>query len=181
MIAKLSRLFKHLIVLLVVCLVTSGCVNYEVGVQFDSPNGGAIVQKIQLDDRLLTSGTSQTWLANIEQRARKLHGKIRKVSSNEIVATIPFSNGQDLEQKFNQFFSAELAAKARGKKSLELPKIDSKFVVQQGNFIFLERTRLSYDVDLRSLGVPTSEESLINPNSLLDLQFSLNAPWGAQS
>lgn len=178
MIAKLSRSLKHLIVLLFVCLITTGCVNYDVGVQFDSPNRGAIVQRIQLDDRLLTSGSSQSWLANIEQRARKLHGKIRKVSHNEIIATIPFSTGQDLEQKFNEFFSAELAGKVRGKKSLELPKIDSKFVVQQGNFILLERTRLIYDVDLRSLGIA---DSPINPNSILDLQFSVEAPWGAQS
>ncbi|WNZ45984.1 DUF3153 domain-containing protein [Leptolyngbya boryana CZ1] len=179
MIAKLARLLKHFIILFVVCLITSGCVNYDVGVKFDSPNGGAIVQKIQLDDRLLTSGTSQTWLANIEQRTRKLQGKIRKVSSNEIIATIPFSNGQDLEKKFNEFFSTELAAKVRGKKSLELPQIDSKFVVQQGNFIVLERTRLIYDIDLRSLGIAT--DSPISPNSLLDLQFSVEAPWGAQS
>ncbi|MBN8561951.1 MAG: DUF3153 domain-containing protein [Leptolyngbya sp. UWPOB_LEPTO1] len=179
MIAKLARLLKHFIVLCIVCLITSGCVKYDVGVQFDSPNGGAIVQKIQLDDRLLTSGTSQTWLANIEQRTRKLQGKIRKVSSNEIIATIPFSNGQDLEKKFNEFFSTELAAKVRGKKSLELPQIDSKFVVQQGNFIVLERTRLIYDIDLRSLGIAT--DSPISPNSLLDLQFSVEAPWGAQS
>ncbi len=179
MIAKLARLLKHLVVLCIVCLITSGCVNYDVGVKFDSPNGGAIVQKIQLDDRLLTSGTSQTWLTNIEQRTRKLQGKIRKVSSNEIIATIPFSNGQDLEKKFNEFFSTELAAKVRGKKSLELPQIDSKFVVQQGNFIVLERTRLIYDIDLRSLGI--AADSPISPNSLLDLQFSVEAPWGAQS
>lgn len=182
MIAKLSRSFKHLIVLLVVCLVTSGCVNYDVGVQFDSPNRGTIVQKVQLDDRLLTSGTPQTWLTNLEQRARKLGGKVRKVSSNEMIATIPFSNGQDLEKKFNRFFSAELAAKVRSKKPLELPKIDSKLVVKQGNFILLERTRLIYDVDLRPLGVAAPDGSvLVNPNALLDLEFSLEAPWGAQS
>lgn len=182
MIANLSRLFKHLIVLLVVSLVTSGCVNYDLRVQFDSPNRGAIVQKIQLDDRLLTSGSPQAWLTNLEQRTRSLQGKVRKISSNEIIATIPFSNGQDLEQKFNQFFSAELAAKVRSKKPLELPQIDSKFALQQGNFILFERTRLIYDVDLRSLGVAAPDGSvLVNPNALLDLQFGVDAPWGARS
>ncbi len=184
MIAQLPQFFTRLMVLLVVCLVTSGCVNYDVGVQFDSPNGGAIVQKIQLDDRLttFTSGTAQTWLTNIDQRVRRLQGKTRKISNQEVLATIPFSNGQDLEKKFNEFFSAEIAAKVRTKKPLELPKFDSKLVVKQGNFLLLERTRLIYDVDLRSLGVAAPDGNvLVNPNSLLELQFSLDAPWGAQS
>ncbi|MER3433446.1 MAG: DUF3153 domain-containing protein [Leptolyngbya sp. ERB_1_1] len=184
MIAKFSRLFKSCLVFLAICLVTTGCVNYDVGIQFDSPNRGAIVQKIQLDDRLstFTSGTAQTWLANIDQRVKRLQGKTRKLSNQEVLATIPFSNGQDLEKKFNQYFSAELATKIRNKKPLDLPKIDSKLVVKQGNFLLLERTRLIYDVDLRSLGIAAPDgEVLVNPNALLDLQFTLDAPWGAQS
>ena len=184
MIAKFTRLFTRLMVLLSVCLVASGCVNYEVGVQFDSPNRGTIVQKIQLDDRLTTfsSGTAQTWFNDIDQRVKRLQGKTQKVSNQEVLATIPFNNGQDLEKKFNEFFSAEIAKKIRNKKPLELPKFDSKLVVKQGNFLLLERTRIIYDVDLRSLGVTAPDGNvLVNPNSLLELQFSLDAPWGAQS
>ncbi|MBW4441524.1 MAG: DUF3153 domain-containing protein [Plectolyngbya sp. WJT66-NPBG17] len=184
MIAKFLRLFKSCIVLFTLCLVTSGCINYDVGIQFDSPNRGAIVQRIQLDDRLMTftSGTAQTWLANINQRVRRLQGKTRKLSNQTVLATIPFSNGQDLEKKFNQYFSVELAAKIRNKKPLELPKIDSKLQVKQANFLLFERTRLIYDVDLRSLGVSAPDGNvLVNPNSLLELQFSLDAPWGARS
>ena len=179
MMIKLTRLFTRLIVLFVVCLITSGCVDYDVAVQFDSPNRGAIVQKIQLDDRLrtFTSGTAQTWLTNIDQRVKRLQGKTRKLSNQEVLATIPFNNGQDLERKFNEFFSSELPSK-RGKKPLELP--NSKFVVKQGNFILFERTHFIYDVDLRSLGVAAPDgDVLVSP--LLDLQFKLDAPWGAKS
>lgn len=182
MLAKFTRLFKTCVVLVFVALVTSGCVNYDVGIHFDSPNRGAIVQRIQLDDRLstFTSGTAQAWLSNIDQRVKRLQGKTRKLSNQEVLATIPFSNGQDLEKKFNQYFSAELAAKIRSKKPLDLPKIDSKLQVKQGNFILFERTRLIYDVDLRSLGVAAPDgDVLINPSSLLELQFSVDAPWGA--
>lgn len=184
MFAKLSRWLKHCVILLAISLVTTGCVNYDVGIQFDSPNRGAIVQRIQLDDRLstFTSGTAQTWLANIDQRVKRLQGKTRRLSNQEVLATIPFSNGQELEKKFNQYFSAELAAKIRSKKPLALPKIDSKLVVKQGNFILFERTRLIYDIDLRSLSIAAPDDiALVNPNSLLDLQFSLDAPWGAKS
>lgn len=184
MFAKFSRLLKTCIVLGFVALVTSGCVNYDVGIQFDSPNRGAIVQRIQLDDRLttFTSSTAQTWLSNVDQRVKRLQGKTRKLSNQEVLAMIPFSSGKDLEKKFNQYFSAELAAKIRNKKPLELPKVDSKLQVKQGNFLLFERTRLIYDVDLRSLGVAAPDGNvLVNPNSLLDLEFSLDAPWGVQS
>ncbi|MGG6264448.1 DUF3153 domain-containing protein [Leptolyngbya sp. AN03gr2] len=180
MFAKFFRLFKTCIILVFVALVTSGCVNYDVGIQFESPNRGAIVQRIQLDDRLstFTSGTAQSWLSNIDQRVKRLQGKTRKLSNQEVLATIPFSSGQDLEKKFNRYFSEELASKIRNKKPIDLPKIDSKLQVKQGNFILFERTRLIYDVDLRSLGVA---DGLVNPNSLLELEFSIDAPWGASS
>ncbi|MBE9013040.1 DUF3153 domain-containing protein, partial [Pseudanabaenaceae cyanobacterium LEGE 13415] len=100
MFAKFFRLFKTCIILVFVALVTSGCVNYDVGIQFDSPNRGAIVQRIQLDDRLstFTGGTAQSWLSNIDQRVKRLQGKTRRLSNQEVLATIPFSNGQDLEK-----------------------------------------------------------------------------------
>ncbi|MBE9013758.1 DUF3153 domain-containing protein, partial [Pseudanabaenaceae cyanobacterium LEGE 13415] len=80
------------------------------------------------------------------------------------------------------YFSDELSAKIRNKRPLNLPKIDSKLQVKQGNFILFERTRLIYDVDLRSLGVADPDgDVLINPNSILELQFSVDAPWGASS
>lgn len=184
MFAKFFRLFKICIILAFVAFVTSGCVKYDVGIQFDSPNRGAIVQRIQLDDRLatFTSGTAQSWLTNIDQRVKRLQGKTRKRSNQEVLATIPFSSGQDLEKKFNRYFSQELAAKIRNKKPLDLPKIDSKLQVKQGNFILFERTRLIYDVDLRSLGVAAPDGNiLVNPNSLLELQFAVDTPWGASS
>lgn len=179
-IARLLKQWQKLILLLLLCLITSGCVNYDVGIKFDSPNRGAIVQQIQLDDRLstFTSGAAQSALNNIEQRVRRLNGKTRRLSNQAIEITIPFSGSRDLATKFNRFFS-DAGTKSTAS---DLPNIDSKFTVRQGNFLFFERTRLIYDVDLRSLGIAAPDGSvLIDPKSILNLQFRLETPWGARS
>lgn len=183
-IAPLFQRWQRLVVLLLACFVLSGCVDSEVGVKFDSPYHGVISQRIKFDDRLSTfSGTTaQAWLKTIEQRARQVQGKVRRFSNKEVLVTIPFSTGQDLEKKFNQFFSPEINPKSRNITALELPQIDSKLKVQQGNFLLLESRRLTYDVDLRSLGVTDAEgTAIVNPSSVLNLEFGLTAPWGAKN
>lgn len=123
-------------------LLLSGCVQYDVGINFASPNQGEIVQHIKLGERLTSfSGESATqWLSSIERRARQLQGKVKRISAEEIDVKIPFNNGAELTQKFNQFFNpvsqpntATVAA------TEELPKIDSKLVLQQNNLLLLLR------------------------------------------
>jgi len=171
--------------LLLASLLLSGCVQYDIGVSFDSPNHGEIVQHIKLGERLLSlSGNqAQEWLNSIQHRARQLQGKAKRLSNQEIAVTIPFNNGADLEAKFNEFFHPE------GQKNSdvttignELPNIDSQFSLTQNNFLLLLRNRLSYDLDLRSLSlIPTNSNVLISSGEILDLEFSLNTPWGARS
>jgi len=67
---------KHFLFLLpfVLCLLTlvTGCVQYDVGVNFDSQTRGEIVQHIKLGDKL-TSFSSETvgeWLKSVERRVR---------------------------------------------------------------------------------------------------------------
>jgi len=44
----------------------------------------------------------------------------------------------------------------------------------------VQRNQLNYELDLRSLAVLSAKGSIIvSPGSLLDLQFSLQTPWGA--
>lgn len=183
-IASILRRWQKVVVLLLACFLLSGCVDYEVGVKFDSPYHGVLSQRIRLDDRLSTFGgsSSQAWLTNIEQRVRRVQGKARRLSNQEVLVTIPFTTGQDLEKKFNRFFNPEFDSKSKIKQPLDLPKIESKFRVQPSNWLLLEHRRLVYDVDLRSLGVTAPDgTAIVNPNSVIDLQFSLTAPWGARS
>lgn len=189
---NLSALAKSFARLRFVCLVLfaslllSGCVQYEAGVNFDNSNRGELVQHIKLAERLTSfSGDSvYEWLNSIERRARKQEGKVRRLSQEEIIVTIPFSNGEELQTKFNEFFNPNINQKAevKGTSDSELPKIESNLLLFQNNFLLLVRNRLIYDVDLRSLSLIASNGNVLaNAGSILDLEFSLKTPWGAKS
>ncbi|MGI2902513.1 DUF3153 domain-containing protein [Tolypothrix sp. VBCCA 56010] len=189
---NLSALAKSFVRLRFVCLVLlasvllSGCVQYEAGVNFDNSNRGELVQHIKLAERLTSfSGDSvYEWLNSIERRARKEEGKVRRLSQSEIIVTIPFSNGEELQTKFNEFFNPNINQKTEVKSTSdsELPKIESNLLLFQNNFLLLVRNRLIYDVDLRSLSLIASNGNVLaNAGSILDLEFSLKTPWGAKT
>lgn len=168
--------------MLLASLLLSGCVKYDVGVTFDRPNHGEIVQHIKLGERLTSfSGESMAqWLSSIEQRAKQLEGKVKRISPEEITVKIPFNNGADLEKKFNQVFNP--IEQKSVKATEELPIIDSKLTLRQNNLLLLLRNHLSYDLDLRSLSlIANNGNVLVSPGSVFDLEFSLNTPWGGRS
>ena len=174
---------------LVFCLLTlvTGCVQYDVGVNFESQTRGEIVQHIKLGERL-TSFSSETvaeWLKSVERRVRLLDGKTKRLSQTEVLVRIPFNNGAELQDKFNQFYNPiAQTAKSRVASPLEtdLPKFESHLNVKQNNLLLVLRNRLSLELDLRSLSLLSSNGSLLlSPGGLLELDFSLNTPWGAES
>lgn len=174
-------------VVLLASVLLSGCVQYQVGVNFDNPNSGEIVQHIKLGERLISfSGDSVTaWLDSVEVRAKKLQGRTKRLSNEEIIVTIPFNNGAELAEKFNTFFHPATTGKKKADvtdRDTQLPQIDSRLRLNQNNFLLLVRNRLSYDLDLRSLELISTNSNLqVSPNSILDFEFSLNTPWGARS
>jgi hypothetical protein len=165
----------------------TGCVQYDVGVNFESQTRGEIVQHIKLGEKL-TSFSSEIvgeWLKSVERRVRSLDGKTKRLSDREILVRIPFNNGAELESKFNQFYNPiEQTKKSQVASPLEtdLPKFESHLKVKQNNLFFVLRNRLTLELDLRSLSLLSSNDSLLlSPGGLLELDFSLNTPWGAQS
>ncbi len=174
-------------VVLLTSLLLSGCVKYDVGVNFDNSNSGAVVQHIKLGERLTSfSGDSvYEWLNSIERRTRQLQGKVQRVSPEEIIVTIPFSSGRELQEKFNEFFNSranQTSETVQSKSDSELPKIQSNVLLEQNNFLLLVRNRLIYDLDLRSLSLIASKGNVLaNAGSILDLEFSLKTPWGAKN
>lgn len=167
------------------CLLTllSGCVSYDVGVHFDSPYDGSIVQHIQVGEELVDLDRSATkqWLNSIEDRAYQLRGRVKRVSSEELIVDIPFSNSKELVDKFNQFFYGDTSATASSE-STELATINSQMSLRQSNFLLFERNYFDLTVDLRGLG-NTSEENKIAiiSDSLVNLTFQVNSPWIARS
>ncbi|WP_377475762.1 MAG: DUF3153 domain-containing protein [Microcoleus anatoxicus] len=181
---------QHFLFLLpfVLCLLTlvTGCVQYDVGVNFESQTRGEIVQHIKLGERL-TSFSSEIvgdWLNSVERRVRSLDGKTKRLSEREVLVRIPFNNGAELEEKFNQFYNPVPPKKSRVATPLEtdLPKFESHLKVKQNNLLLVLRNRLSLELDLRSISLLSANGNLIvSPGGILELDFSLNTPWGAES
>ncbi len=107
------------------------------GIQFDNPNRGRIVQNIQVEERLKTfsGATIQQWLDTIEQRSRNLGGRVTRKPGQALFVTIPFTNNTDLERKFNQFVGSSDAENApMTAKVSNLPKVDSHLTLKRSNF-----------------------------------------------
>lgn len=172
---------------IVLCLTTllTGCVDYDVGVHFATPYRGEITQHIQVNEKLTSLAPSDTrkWLNSLEQRSRQLQGKVKKVNSQELLLTIPFGNGKELAQKFNQLFQTSIIPNAAiPKDQVDLIELNSQVSLHQSNLIFVERNSLDLAIDLRALGVLNNQEKIIvDPDSLADLEFQLNTPWIAHS
>lgn len=186
---KLKRKNKLLGILpLILCLLTflTGCVQYDVGVNFAGAHKGEIVQKIKLEERLksFSNETVDEWLKSIESRTKNLEGKVQKVSDQELIVTIPFNNGKELEEKYNKFFNPIEKQKTQNvaDRDGKLPELKSDLKLQQGNFLFWIRNHLIYDLDLRSLSLTSPNSNIIiDPGSLLQLEFRLNTPGVART
>lgn len=171
-----------------ICLLTflTGCVRYEVGVNFVDRHGGEITQHLKLGQQLTALSESEAiaWLDSLERRASQLQGRTKRLSNQEIVVTIPFSNGQDLAAKFNQFFNPNEKEGDRpiSPDNLDLVQLNSEMSLRQSNLLLLDRNRLNLQVDLRALGVLSDRGNIIvSPGSLIDIEFALAAPWGVRS
>ena len=173
-----TKLFLSLVISLLMIFLT-GCVDYDLGINFDNQHHGTIVQHIKLGKQVSSFSKieAQELLTSLSNRVKQLQGETKNVSSQEIIATIPFSNGQELVTKFNKF----LTFNSQDPKIdiISLLHIKPKITLQQSNFLIFERDKLILNLDLSYLGVPSEQGNLIvSPGSLIDLAFSLHTPWG---
>ncbi|WP_206688520.1 DUF3153 domain-containing protein [Cyanobacterium stanieri] len=180
----MKTILRRLILFVVLIVFLTGCVRYDVGVNFSQANNGTIIQHIKLGEQLtsFSEGEGNAWLNGIQKQALSLHGKVKRLSAEELVVTIPFNNGQDLVDKFNQFFVSGVDAsgltRARGESLLDL---DASMSIQQNNGIFFERNVLHFSADLTPLGVVSDEGNIIiSSGDLINLQLNFNFPWGAK-
>ncbi len=182
LIRRMMRRVRVLWVVLLASLLLSGCVKYDMAVSFNHENSGAIVQKIELGEQIASFSKEQVteWFKSIEKRVKQLQGNAKRLSGETILVTIPFSGGPELLAKYDQFFNSGTSEKSPSQTG-DLPSIDSKLNLKQLNFFVVQRNQLSYELDLRSLAIMSSDgNAIISPSSLLDLQFSLQTPWGAK-
>jgi hypothetical protein len=176
--------FWHLIIrrlaIGVCCLLAiglSGCVKYETGVKFVGLNYGEIVEHIQLGEQLTSFSQApvQTWLASIEQRANQAQGRIERLNDRELNVVIPFDNARDLVTKIDRYFNPAFQP------SDPSSKLKSHLQIDQNNFLLLVRNHLTYEIDLSSLMVKTSDPKVaVASADFIDLNFSLQSPWPIQ-
>ena len=180
---RLRQFFLFPCLLLLLGLLT-GCVRYDVGIDFVGQQGGTLIQHITLGDRLtaLSETEARRWLDSVVQRAQQLAGRAQKLSAKEVVVSIPFSNGQDLVKKFNQFYHPNTSPTPSTEENLDILQLEATMQMRQSNWLLFERNQLGLDVDLRGLGVLSNQGNIIiSPGSLVDIDFSLQTPWGSNN
>lgn len=165
------------------CLLISltGCVRYDVGINFNSPYNGKIVQQIKIGQQLnnLDHSDVKQWLNSIESRTYELQGKVKKPNPEELLVTIPFGNGKELATKFNELFhnTIPVTSPIAEDEDPDLIKLDSQINLRQNNLIFLERNTLDMTVDLRALNILAHQGKIaVDSDRLIDLEFKLNTP-----
>jgi hypothetical protein len=178
--------FLPVLLALVAMLGLSGCVRYDLGINYFSQTRGEIVQRIRLGESvtIFNEAIARDWLRSLERRTKELGGKARRRSLEELTIRIPFTNGAELTDKFNRFFeppSVALLEDDEDGDSMAWPDIVSHITVEEQNGLLVQRNRLVYDLDVRSLGLLAPNGNvLLGPGALLELDFTINTPWGAQ-
>ncbi len=170
---------------LIILLGLTGCVRYDVEIQFLEQHRGEIIQNIQLGQQLtsLSGLEARKWLESIESRAKQLKGSVKHLSDSEMQVTIPFSNGQEMVEKFNHFFNPTAdQTQGKAKDNINLLPLKAEMDLDQSNWLLFERNRLDLTVDLQGLGVLSQQGNVIlSPGDLIDLKFGLNSPLGAKA
>lgn len=175
MVSWLKKMMRVGLVLTV--LLLTGCLQYDLDLQFDSQTHGQLVQQLRWRGGAIAANDElQQWLAVLSDRTQQVGGRTRWLSDNAFEIVIPFSNGQALETKFNQFFSPDAATT-----TFTLPAgdpIQAELTLQQGNrFVAIyNHLKLRVDLttvpDLASTGLP-----LLQGQQLLAGHVTLLAPW----
>jgi Protein of unknown function (DUF3153) len=166
------------IVFCTVAIALSSCVKYDTGVNFSSLNYGEIVEHIQLGEQLnsFSQAAVQRWIASIEQRTKQAEGKIERIDDRELKVVIPFNNTQQLVEKIDRYFNPNPTANPAQS------QFSSHMQISQNNFLLIVKNHLTYNIDLRSLSLQSSDPKFsIASANFVDLNFSLQSPWGVKS
>jgi Protein of unknown function (DUF3153) len=162
----------------ILAIALSGCVKYETGINFSSLNYGEIVQHIQIGEQLnsFSQQAVKTWLASIESRTKAAAGHIEYLNGGEVNAIVPFNNSRELVDKIDRYFNSTAIS------TQDDASFKAHMQVQQNNFFLVVRNHLTYDIDLRSQIVKSTDPKVsIASGDLVDINFSIQSPWGVSS
>jgi len=194
------QMFKlHILwIVLISFFLLSGCVRDDVSLSFRDANHGVLTQRIRLSSQLvgINRATADLWLKALIEQTQQIGGTVQQPAKSEWVMTLPFNNVNDLVQKFGQFQQVierqtnpgSSPGSSPGSRQSERDSAQfqpvSNLQIATNNLILWQRYHLSYDLDLRALGIVPNVKNtatvLVNPQELLVLVFELKTPWGAR-
>lgn len=177
---KIKNLFSFFLIL--TSLTLSGCVQYDLGINFNHTNNGELVQNIKIPETVISFSGDYVdqWLNSLERRVKKLSGSVKRSSPEGIIVKIPFTNGKELQEKFSFFFKDGASQKSGTIERNELSNIVSNLILEDNNFLLISRNHLIYDLDLNALAA-LKANNVKATDSIIDLDFNLQTPWGVNN
>lgn len=176
---QIRRQIRHLLLTAIACLLLTSCVDYDLGIRFDSQTHGQLTQTIHVGHNF-TSNTSTELFKQLTAKAKALSGKARPLDENTLQIVFPFSSGQQLIERFNAFYGTGQSSDGDHLSGLELPgapTVSAHLALQQNNYLFALRNHLTYDLQIDS-SPELLASSKLNDLSWLNLDFHLSTPWG---
>jgi hypothetical protein len=175
MVALLKGLSRAMVLLTLVLL--TGCFQYDLDIQFDSQTHGQIVQHLHwATPSTLPPEQLQTWRERWVSQIQSVGGQVQWTNATTVTVTVPFNNGVDLEQRFNQLFDHPPGS------GLGLPSgenVTANLKLTQGNWIFAIHNHLRLSLDLSA--IPTGKmlgAPVLQGVELLSGYVKLTTPWG---
>lgn len=183
-----SMKFQALLVSALCAFLVSGCVSYRLGVAFDWWGGGSVEQLLTIDSTLLQAGGTQAeqLIAGLRRRTAELGGTSER-SGDQLRLTIPFTSGDDLEQKLNRSLGQPLQTKSPSvalpapttsalKQTPTAPATGPLRLVARDYWLWSDY-QISADLDLRSPFGAVRTVNLVP--GLLQIEFVLSTPLPA--
>ena len=173
---QLRALIGRLMAVVVLTLCLGGCVDYQLGIQFDSQTHGVLTQTIHLDERFvaLNSEAQQQWLQVFIQEAKAFSGEVTSLEDGTLQVRIDFYNGADLTHKFNQLFAKDgLITQVPGS-----PPLLAHMNLTQQNWGVALQNQLHTDIDLSALAADSAigEGGALDHWRMLGLSFQITSP-----
>ena len=159
-------------------LLLTGCLQYDLNIQFDSQTHGQLVQQLHWRGaEVLTHPDWAQRLNELRDRTAAVDGTIRFVDDQTLTITIPFNNGAELERKFNDFFNPETITSGL----LSLPSgetITAHLSLRQHNWFGVIFNHVDIQVDLTAVpDLAATRLPLLQGKQLLVSNVRLTAPW----
>lgn len=163
--------------LLSAMVLLTGCFQYDLDIQFDSQIQGQWVQQLRWSEgAIATDPLPNAWVDRLSARTLAAGGTLRTLENHGLEMTIPFHSGQDLVQRFNQFFepaeAGEPFALLGGK------PIYAQLALQQQNWLVAVNTHISLWVDLTAVPRLSDFSPLFTNTQLLAGGIQITTPWG---